>query len=409
MAGQLGLRRATLAAALALVAGAGLSCAVLDRWDAKPPRPLGPRSIRWVPDPASPGQAWVEARGLDFDGVALPALMNHDQGAAYRVLRVYALPASAATGDVDRSVPPMLGRFERVAENVIQFRPQFPLEPGMRYVAVLDPSQLPSGARTGGTLTATYVPPLPAVSPPAVVSRVSPGADTLPENLLKFYVHFSAPMSRGGVYRHVRLIDDAGREVELPFLELDEELWDPAMTRLTLFIDPGRIKRGVKPLEDIGPALEEGRRYTLVIDRGLIDAAGRELGAEFRKAFSVGPPDRDPPDPAKWTVTPPAASTRGPLTITFPDPMDRALAERLIRVTAGGRAVAGEASVGEGERRWAFTPGEPWRAGRYTIDVQPTVEDLAGNNVGKPFEVDLQAGGEGRPELPPVRLPFEIR
>ena len=32
--------------------------------------------------------------------------------------------------------------------------------------------------------------------------------------------------------------------IELPFLEIDEELWDPAMMRLTLFIDPGRIKRG---------------------------------------------------------------------------------------------------------------------------------------------------------------------
>jgi hypothetical protein len=260
-----------------------------------------------------------------------------------------------------------------------------------------------------GFLTSTYAPPARPESAPAVVSHVYPSAAELPENLLKFYVHFSAPMSRGGVYRHVRLIDDSGREVELPLLELDEELWDPAMTRLTLFIDPGRIKRGVRPLEEIGPALEQGRHYTLAIDRGLVDAAARELGQEFRKSFTVGPPDREPPDPAKWKVTPPSASPRGPLTIEFRDPMDAALAERLIRVTAGGRSVRGEVSLTHNECRWTFTPSEPWRAGRYEIVVQPTVEDLAGNNIGKPFEVELPAAGNTLPEIAPARLPFEIQ
>jgi hypothetical protein len=300
----------------------------------------------------------------------------------------------------------MLGTYE-LDGRVGRFRPSFPLEAGVRYEAELW-LERKSGMRDV-ILTANYVPPPRPSVPSTVVSRVYPSANELPENLLKFYVRFSAPMSRGGVYRHIRLVDDAGREVDLPFLELDEELWDPGMTRLTLFIDPGRIKRGVKPLEEIGPALEAGKRYTLVIGRGLVDAAGRTLGAEFRKSFAVGPPDREPPDPAKWKVTPPAASARGPLTIEFTDPMDHALAERLIRVTIGGRAVAGDVSLGEGERRWTFTPSEPWRAGQYEIVVQATIEDLAGNNIGKPFEVDLETGAEGRPEMRAVRLPVEVR
>jgi hypothetical protein len=261
-----------------------------------------------------------------------------------------------------------------------------------------------------GILTATYVAPPRPAAPPTLVSRLYPSAAELPENLLKFYVHFSAPMSRGGVYRHIRLLDEAGREVELPFLELDEELWNPAMTRLTLFIDPGRIKRGVRPLVEIGPALEEGKRYTLVIDPALIDAAGRELGQPFRKLFSVAPPLREAPDPAKWKVTSPPAATRSPLTIDFPHPMDHALAERLIRVVnATGQALPGETSLANDERRWTFTPTDPWPAGRYEIVVQPTVEDLAGNNVGKLFEVDLQQTQEGRPELSAVRVGVEVR
>ena len=300
----------------------------------------------------------------------------------------------------------MLGDYE-AKDGILSFRPKFPLEPGMRYVAVLDPAEV--GVKDRGILTATYVPPPRPDSPPTIVSRVYPTAEELPENLLKFYVHFSAPMSRGGVYRHIRLLDDAGLEVELPFLELDEELWDPDMTRLTLFIDPGRIKRGVRPLEEIGPALEEGRRYTLLIDRGLVDAAGRGLGEEFRKRFIVGPPDREPPEPKGWKLAAPPASTREPVTIQFHEPIDQALAERLIRVTsAGGSVVPGVVSLGDGERSWSFTPLDPWPAGLYAVVVQATIEDLAGNNVGKPFEVDLQADGDSRPQLLPVRLSFQV-
>ena len=381
-----------------LLAAAGTSCAT--RRDSSP-------SLRWVPDPTSPTRATVEVRPSDPRRWDVPST-GYDTPVD-RLLRVYARSPRAGTADTVNPDPAMLGTYER-GGGVLRFRPAFPLEPGVRYVAVLDFRELPGPSpMLRGALTAEYFVPEPPASPPAGVSRVYPTADTLPENLLKFYVHFSAPMSRGGVYRHVRLVDDSGRDIELPFLELDEELWDPDMTRLTLFIDPGRIKRGVRPLEEIGPALESGKRYTLRIDRSLRDAAGRELGAEFRKPFTVGPPDREAPDPGRWKVTSPRAATRAPLTIEFPDPMDHALAERLIRVTAEGQVVAGEVSVGDGERRWTFAPNEPWRSGRYEIVIQPTIEDLAGNNIGKPFEVDLQSGGEGRPELPPVRLPLEIR
>src|SRR5437762_8966838 len=99
-------------------------------------------------------------------------------------------------------------------------------------------------------------------------------------------------MRRGHIYEHIRLLDHAGKDVELPFLEINEELWNPDMTRLTLFIDPGRIKRGVKPLEEVGPALENGKRFTLSIDSAWQDAQGQPLKAGFQKTFRVGPTDR---------------------------------------------------------------------------------------------------------------------
>ncbi len=102
-----------------------------------------------------------------------------------------------------------------------------------------------------------------------------PRATILPENLLRFYIHFSAPMSRGEAYHRIKLLDATGKPVADPFLELGEELWSNDGTRFTLLFDPGRIKRGLKPREEVGPVLEAGKSYCLVIDRDWPDATGK--------------------------------------------------------------------------------------------------------------------------------------
>jgi hypothetical protein len=304
----------------------------------------------------------------------------------------------------------MLGTY-RVASNLFRFDPQFPLEPGVNYRAILHPDRLPDHhGKSGGPILAVFKAPSRQSNPTTVVSHVYPSADVLPENLLKFYLHFSAPMSRGHIYDYVHLRDDAGQEVELPFLEIDEELWNPAMTRLTLFIDPGRIKRGVQPLEEVGPALQEGKGYTLVIDQDWKDGAGSPLKETFQKSFKVGPPDRDPPDPARWQVQSPKSETRAPLTIVFSEPMDRALAERVIRVISdSGELVQGNAGLENQERQWNFVPSSLWHRGSYRIVVQTTIEDLAGNNIGRPFEVDVFENVQRWLTNSTVKLSFEVR
>ena len=217
-------------------------------------------------------------------------------------------------------------------------------------------------------------------------------------------------MRSGHIYEHVRLRDEAGKPVELPFLELDEELWNPEMTRLTLFIDPGRIKREVKPLEDIGPALEAGKRYTLEIDAACHDSAGLPLREAFRKSFRVGAPDRDPTSLANWKVNPPKSGTRDSLTVEFSEPMDHALALRVIRVAnAAGRLVEGTSDLADHETRWRFTPRDAWTPGSHQLQVQNNIEDLAGNNIGKAFEVDLLEPVQRRFTNQVVRLSFEVR
>ena len=352
-------------------------------------------SIRWV------GNS-VEVTGLTKVTLAHLRSPRWKLTDWQRLLRVHVEPAQA-------SLPAMLGTY-RVEGDAIRFEPQYPLVPGLSYQAIFRPAELPVSKGDRRELTAVIRVPDRDLTPATVVTHVYPTADVLPENLLKFYVHFSAPMSRGHIYDHIRLLEEGGKQVELPFLEIDEELWDDKMTRLTIFIDPGRIKRGVLPLEDVGPALETGKRYSLVIDNAWKDGAGRPLKESFQKPFLVGPPDRKPPDPSQWNVQMPASGTQNPLVVLFPEPMDNALTRRAIHVTdASGKTVAGKVELTDQERRWSFQPVGPWKRGQHQLVVQTTIEDLAGNNVGKQFDVDLFGGVQQRLTSSTVKLPLPIQ
>jgi hypothetical protein len=307
----------------------------------------------------------------------------------------------------------MAGEY-RVGTKTLTFTPAYPLLPGLRYRAAFYSRQLPQADKDARVaLTLVFSMPAGETNASTVVAQIFPTASVVPENLLKFYLHFSASMSRGHIYDHIHLYDESGKAVELPFLEIDEELWDPDLKRLTLFIDPGRIKRGVQPLEELGPSLQNGRRYTLKVDPAWHDAQGNPLRHSFEKQFTVGPPDRTPPDPTQWRVQAPPPGTREPLSITFTDPMDHALALRMIQVMRGtgksARHVEGTCALAKEEQQWNLTPIEPWHRGPHELLVRSTIEDLAGNNIGKPFEVDLFDGVQRRLSNTVVRVAFEVR
>jgi len=83
---------------------------------------------------------------------------------------------------------------------------------------------------------------------------------------------------------------------------------------------------------------------------------------------------------------------------------------RVIRVAdAAGRLVEGASALSNHEKRWSFTPREPWSTGQHQLQVQNTIEDLAGNNIGKAFEVDLFEGIQRRFTNEVVKLSFEVR
>lgn len=305
--------------------------------------------------------------------------------------------------------PPIVGRHE-LGPGRLVFRPRFEFEPGVRYRVVFDGRRLPEGAASADRKTIERTFRIRPQSAPRVgVTRIYPSSDELPANLLRFYVHFSGPMSQGEAYAHLALRDAEGRQIELPFLELGEELWDPDGRRFTLLFDPGRVKRGLLPRETVGPVLEAGRSYTLHVAASWLDAHGQRLLAPGRKSFRVVAADRTQPDPRRWTLTLPPAGSRTPLVVDFQEPIDHALLQHMVWVRNGaGREIDGDVRVTRGERRWAFRPLRPWQAGRYQLVADARLEDPSGNSIASPFEVDALAQPPTRLSTRTVSLPFSL-
>lgn len=294
-----------------------------------------------------------------------------------------------------------------IENGILRFRARFPPGAGQTYRAIFQPK---ANDAQSTVLTQAFSIPKKASAPATTITAVYPTQDLLPENQLKFYLHFSAPMSRGEVYRYVHLLNEKGDAIALPFLELEQELWDARQQRLTLLFDPGRIKRGLKPREEVGPVLEEGKRYTFVVDADWPDANGKPLAKGFRKSFRSGPPDDQQIDLAQWKVTAPGMLSPEPLSIQFPKALDEAMAKRLIWVeTAKGDRVTGFAILADREHRWEWIRQQPWPAGDYRIAVDATVEDLAGNSVDKPFEIDVLRPVQKKVEQKIHYLPFAVR
>ena len=175
----------------------------------------------------------------------------------------------------------MLGTYA-IAVGTLRFTPLFPFDPGQRYDVVLDPLRLPT---TNGVppapwrvrpLEASITVPAPEGHPTTRVAGVFPSADEVPENQLRLYISFSAPMGLASGSGHVRLLDQTGRPVNDPFLPLDVDLWNEDRTRYTVLFDPGRVKRGILPNEEMGRALIVGQKYTILVDETWRDEfAGR--------------------------------------------------------------------------------------------------------------------------------------
>jgi hypothetical protein len=279
---------------------------------------------------------------------------------------------------------PVAGTYERHGE-FLRFTPTFGFAAGQDYVV---------RARRKGEphrLTDFNI-PLETAAERALVTDVYPSGDVMPENILRFYVHFSVPMAPRFASDFVKLRNTLGIADDAAFMKFKQELWNEDRTRLTVLMDPGRIKRSVATNLDLGPALLEGNHYALTVDEGWPSADGSSVLTLYSKSFSVGPALRERPDVQLWNWRLPRAGTCEALEVLFDRPFDRHRLSDFLHVAAiGGRPVEGTPHVGESQTSWYFTPSEAWTAGELRVTVNGLLEDVAGNTFHELLDRDVNA------------------
>jgi hypothetical protein len=302
--------------------------------------------------------------------------------------------SAAAAGDL----PAMAGRLVPDGADLC-FVPRFAFLDGTSYTVMVS-----------GTRASVLVRPRPGRAAVTKVTGIRPTAAEVPVNLLRLYIWFSAPMSEGCAARQVRLARDDGSVLAHALLPAEAELWDAAHRRLTVLLDPARIKRGLVGHEDSGYPLRVGEPFRLIVGSGFPDARGLPLAAPAQRRYHVGDAERRHVSPGDWALAAPLAGTLQPLRVTFDRPLDHGLLGRCLHVTGpDGRLVDGTARIGHEERSWQLTPSREWAPGDHQLIVDPVLEDLAGNSVSRVFDRDLTRPEDQPRPTRPVSVGFLAR
>jgi hypothetical protein len=319
-------------------------------------------------------------------------------------IRLTGLPAGASlqvrpgTAIAADGLPAMAGRLVRDSIDVC-FVPRFAFLDGTAYTVTVD-----------GAIAATLVRDRPDRMATTEVAGIRPTSAEVPRNLLRLYVWFSAPMSEGYAAGHVRLADDNGGTIAGALLPGEHELWDASRRRLTVLLDPARIKRGLAGHQNAGYPLRSGEPFRLVVDGGFRDTEGLPLRAGTQRRYEVGGDERRHVDPRSWLLTVPRAGTFEPMQVAFGRPLDHGMLARCLLVTGpGGEPIHGAPQIGAGEQSWQLAPRRAWVPGPHQLTVDPILEDLAGNSVSRVFDRDLTRSEDRPRQARPVTLTFRPR
>jgi hypothetical protein len=218
--------------------------------------------------------------------------------------------------------------------------------------------------------------------------RISPQATVLPANTLRFYLQFRRPAEAHFDRDHLWLLDEQEQVVPDPFLVLSQELWSVDGRRLTVLMEPGRIKRGLGADPAHEPAFVVGRTYSLVVTA---------LGQTARHTFRVSDPVLEALDEADWGLDLPTEGSLDPAVVHFGRVMDAALCEDEIAVvTPSGEVVQTRVSLATDGTAARLIPNHPWRAGAHRLVVSERLEDVCGNRLGEALDHDLASDGSPR-------------
>lgn len=292
----------------------------------------------------------------------------------------------------------VLGNFT-INGDQIEFESVVPFTRGFTYEVILN----------GSMLAEIEIPVDESIVAPEILT-VYPSQDTVPENLLKIFILFSQPMVEGQSLRYITLLKNNLDTLQGTFLDLQPELWNKESTVLTLWLDPGRIKRDLIPNKELGAPLNAHEHYTLHVSTDWKSKEGKSLTAPYSKTFVTSTRDDESPLPDKWIITVPSSGTKQSLQINLNESLDYSLLLDAIRLAdSEGNFITGTITLSQEEKRLHFLPSKNWKAGSYKLRIEGRLEDLAGNNLNRPFDKDLKSKEKQKPHKEIFEREFEIR
>lgn len=224
---------------------------------------------------------------------------------------------------------------------------------------------------------------------PLKVEAIYPSSKILPSNILKWYIQFSNPISEVFVYNHIRFLNAVGDTIPRSILPLENALISDNGKLLTVWIEPGRQKRGLIPNTKLGPVFNKDgfNKYSLVVLKTLEDQNGVGMKKDFMHSFQTTIADRNKPTINSWNLIPPKINSTSSLIIDCNESLDYGSTLNNISILHNKEnEIQGTWKLSDHETILEFTPIYPWKKGIYHIVFSPKIEDLAGNSLERLFD-----------------------
>lgn len=299
----------------------------------------------------------------------------------------------------------VLGEYS-IQNNHLSFTPKFLPDPKVNYFVTFSYPQLAlllSDEITEQSVysdVASFEPP--ETTQPEVIS-FTPDLDEVPANLLRFYVHFSAPMGLENPYDFISIENEDGKPLVDPFVIIPEGLWNINNTRLTLLLHPGRVKEGVGPNMTLGDVLKAGNSYTLKISKKWKGASGEPLKSGFTQTINATNPLERAMNINNWALRAERKNI-GVLHVVTDHPLDQPLAKRMLFIRGkNGQILPSRIEFDSPEKfrlLWQLDDSE-------TLEmlIDPRLEDVCGNTPHYAFDLE---GTERTPSTEELKLKFKL-
>lgn len=212
-----------------------------------------------------------------------------------------------------------------------------------------------------------------------IVKTIYPLTDSIPVNVLKFYIQFSEPMREGNFLKHVYLYDDEGNDLKGVFFDNVYELWSKDHKTITLLVDPGRVKTGLQAHEKMGRAFEEGKHYTLKIDTTWKSITGNFLIQPYEKRFVAITEDIIPPLHEEIKIV----QKEEAIEIGFSEALDYLQLFDYVELVDEQGNVVEEKKIAEDGKIVTFFPE---KGGNYQVKINVRLEDISANSFMGKFD-----------------------